>query len=211
MLLASIANYFTWDAIWEYIGYLGSILVLISFVMTSVVKLRWVSAIGSAIFAVYGFVIGSIPTGLMNTGVVIANIYHLIRMKRHEDLFTAYSIRVDNEFIQGFMLYNGKDIQKYFDGAAIHRSDANIAILVYCNMTVAGLLLGKDEGNGLLRIDLDYATPEYRDCRVGKFLYQKLSSMGFCKLVETTENAHHARYLTAMGFTQENGAYSKDI
>lgn len=211
MLLTSIAEFLTWDTVWEYIGYLGSVLVLVSFVMTSVVKLRWVSAIGSVIFAVYGFAIGSIPTGLMNTGIVFVNLYHLFRMKKHEDLFSAHAIRVDNEFLRSFIMFNGRDIQKYFEDYTYGDSDANTAILVYCNMTAAGLLVGKDEGGGVLRIDLDYATPEYRDCRVGKFLYKKLAAMGFHDLVERAGSEHHARYLVSMGFTEQDGVYTKKV
>lgn len=211
MLLSAVSNLFSWDSILEYIGYISSVLILLSFVMTSVVKLRWVSAIGSALFSVYGFLIGSIPTGLTNAGVVLANIYHLIRMKKHEDLFSAHSIRIENEFLNSFILFNGKDIQKYFGNFSLQGTDANVAILVYCNMTCAGLLVGKDLGGGRLRIDLDYATPEYRDCRVGKFLYQKLAEMNFHTLTATSDNAKHIQYLTSMGFAKKDGAFEKKL
>ena len=39
------------QSIWELIGYLASLLVLISLLMTSVVKLRIINLIGSLIFA----------------------------------------------------------------------------------------------------------------------------------------------------------------
>lgn len=211
MLLSAISSFLTWENIREYIGYVASILILISFVMTSVVKLRWVSAIGSAIFSVYGFLIGSVPTGIVNAGVVLANVYHLIRMKKHEDLFSAHPIRIDNEFLNSFVLFNGKDIQKYFGNYSLQGTDANVAILVYCNMTCAGLLVGKDLGEGRLRIDLDYATPEYRDCRVGKFLYQKLSEMGFHTLTAAATNEKHIRYLTSMGFEKKSDGFVKKV
>ena len=50
----------------EAVGYLGSALVLVSFLMASVVKLRVVNSIGSTIFAVYALIIRSYPTALMN-------------------------------------------------------------------------------------------------------------------------------------------------
>ena len=50
----------------EMIGYLGSVLVLISFLMSSVVKLRVINAVGSLVFAGYALIIHSYPTALMN-------------------------------------------------------------------------------------------------------------------------------------------------
>lgn len=211
MFLTTLADRFGGVELWNYIGYVASVIVFISFIMTSVVKLRWVSAIGSALFSIYGFMIGSIPTGILNAGVVAANIYNLVRMKKNEDLFTAHTIDIENEFLKDFIMFNGRDIQKYFSGYTYGSTDANTAIFVYCNMTAAGLLIGKDEGNGLLRIDLDYTTAEYRDCRVGKFLYRKLAQMGFHQLITTTDNENHIRYLNSMGFTKNDGSYRKEL
>ena len=46
----------------ELVGYFASLLVLISLLMTSVVKLRVINMIGSLIFAVYALLICSYPT-----------------------------------------------------------------------------------------------------------------------------------------------------
>ena len=115
--------------------------------------------------------------------------------------------------MQDFLLFNGRDIQKCFGGYNSNHKDADLAILTYCNMTAAGLLLGKDLGGGTLRIDLDYATAEYRDCRLGRFLYPKLAQMGFHHLVATTnsECEAHVRYLRSMGFTEQNGCFVRDV
>ena len=212
MILSAISDYLTLDMIWEYTGYLASVIILISFVMTSVVKLRLVSIIGSGLFSFYGFMIGSIPTGILNACIVVVNAYYLIRMKRNDDIFSAHPIRIENEFLNSFVLFNGRDIQKYFGNFNLQETDADVAILVYCNMTCAGLLVGKDLGNGKLRIDLDYATAEYRDCRVGKFLYARLAEMGFHSLTSQTSNEKHIAYLNSMGFEkQKDGSFSKNV
>ena len=62
----------------ELIGYIASVMIFISILSSSILKLRIINLVGSGIFAVYGFLIGSIPTGLMNTLIVIVNIYYLI-------------------------------------------------------------------------------------------------------------------------------------
>ncbi|MDO5338306.1 MAG: YgjV family protein [Eubacteriales bacterium] len=72
----------------EMLGYLGSLLVVVSMLMTSVIKLRIINTIGASIFAVYALIIRSYPTALMNTCLVIINIYNLIwllKKERHYD------------------------------------------------------------------------------------------------------------------------------
>ena len=68
----------------ETIGYLGSALVLVSFLMASVVKLRVINSAGGLIFAVYALLIHSYPTALMNFCLVGINLYYLARL-RHPD------------------------------------------------------------------------------------------------------------------------------
>ena len=63
----------TKEMIIEAVGYLGSFLVLVSFLMTSVVKLRIVNTIGSLIFMIYALIIKSYPTAVMNACLVLIN------------------------------------------------------------------------------------------------------------------------------------------
>ena len=71
----------------ELVGYISSILVLIAFLMSSVVKLRIVNSIGSFMFAVYALLIQSYPTALMNFCLVGINIYYLLRLKKPDRQF----------------------------------------------------------------------------------------------------------------------------
>ena len=64
----------------EAIGYLGSSLVLVSFLMASVAKLRIVNSVGSVIFTIYAFIIHSYPTAIMNICLVLINIYYLVKL-----------------------------------------------------------------------------------------------------------------------------------
>ncbi len=61
----------------EIIGYIGSALVLVSMLMTSVVRLRIINLIGSVIFAGYALAIRSYPTAIMNICLAGINAYHL--------------------------------------------------------------------------------------------------------------------------------------
>ena len=68
----------------ETIGYVGSALVLISFLMASVVKLRVVNSIGSTIFAIYALIIRSYPTAVMNFCLVCINLRFLWKLRRRD-------------------------------------------------------------------------------------------------------------------------------
>lgn len=71
-----------WALAYELLGYLGTALVLVSMLMTSVVRLRIFNLIGSAIFAVYALLIKSYPTACLNACLVAINIYQLLKLKR---------------------------------------------------------------------------------------------------------------------------------
>lgn len=79
----------------EIMGYFGSILVVVSMLMTSVIKLRVVNTIGAGIFAVYALIICSYPTALMNTCLVIINIYNLVKLLKNEKQNTMTSGSAD--------------------------------------------------------------------------------------------------------------------
>lgn len=197
----------------EMVGYLGSLLVLVSFLMSSVVKLRIINSIGGLVFAIYALIIQSYPTAFMNFCLVGINVYYLIRMTKNDRHFDLIDGTADDAFLNYVLAYYGDDIKKYFptwNKADLAKADA--AYIVCCDAVPAGMLLGKAEDDGSLKVWLDYSTPTYRDCSVGKYLYSKLQTRGIHKLVFGEENsANHDEYLQKMGFVKEDGVYVKNL
>ncbi|HSV76380.1 MAG TPA: hypothetical protein VLH37_05040 [Bacteroidales bacterium] len=70
---------FTEISILEWIGYIASVVVAVSLMMVSIVKLRWLNLVGSAVFSFYGFAIGAYPVGVLNLFIALVNIYYLTR------------------------------------------------------------------------------------------------------------------------------------
>jgi hypothetical protein len=67
----------------EIIGYTASSLVLISFLMRDVKKLRVINTIGCMVFIVYGILLGwSIPIIITNAAIVLINGYYLLKTKK---------------------------------------------------------------------------------------------------------------------------------
>ena len=76
----------------EIFGYIGTILVVVSMLMSSMVKLRIVSTVGSTVSGIYAMICGAFPLALMNGVIIIINIYNLIKLsktKQENDLVKA--------------------------------------------------------------------------------------------------------------------------
>ena len=62
---------------YEIIGYFASVLVAISLMMSSILKLRVINLLGAALFTLYGLLIGAYPVAVMNFFIVLIDLYYL--------------------------------------------------------------------------------------------------------------------------------------
>lgn len=195
----------------EMMGYISSALVLISFLMSSVVKLRVINAIGAGIFTVYALLIHSYPTALMNACLVGINIYYLVQLSKNDKHFDLIDASSEEAFVKYFFDYYKDDMETYFPDWRGNAAAYDKAYVVCADATPAGILLGKQEENGTLGVLIDYSVPTYRDCSVGKYLYSKLPGLGVEKLVFEGNSKSHEAYLKKMGFGKENNRYTKAL
>ncbi len=198
------------DFVIELIGYLGSILVLISMLMSSVIKLRIINTVGSIIFTFYAFIIQTYPTAILNVILVGVNIYNIIKLLKSTKQYDLVEVKAEESFARYFIEHYKKDIEIYFPD---FRNDAfmyDTAYIICCKADPAGILLGKKDGDEI-EISLEYTTPMYRDCSVGKFLYAELDKKGINKLIYKTADEKHAEYLKKMGFSKNEEGYIKKI
>lgn len=68
----------------ELFGYTGTVLILLSMMMTSVVKLRWFNITGSVISMIYGIFCNTWPVVFLNLGLILINSVQLIRLHREK-------------------------------------------------------------------------------------------------------------------------------
>lgn len=66
----------------DWIGYIASFLVAVSFIFKNVNYLRIVNTIGCFTFVIYGYYIESYPVMIANAFILIMNIYHLSRERK---------------------------------------------------------------------------------------------------------------------------------
>ena len=65
----------------DLIGYLASAIILISFAVKDIIKLRIINSIGSVVWIVYGVLINNNPTIFVNIAVLMIHIWWLIKNK----------------------------------------------------------------------------------------------------------------------------------
>lgn len=202
----------------DWIGYIASVLVLVSLLMTSIVRLRIINLVGSAIFASYGFLIQSIPTGFMNSVIVLVNILFLIRFYRSKEYFTILNTTAQEPYLTHFLDFYRTDILKFNPRFADVSECCTLRFYVLRNMTPAGLFLGQRIDDHTLLILLDYATPAYRDLKIGRFIYMEneamFQSLGYHRLQTFADQADQIRYLLKMGFEKDpadNRLYMKTL
>lgn len=195
----------------ELVGYFASLLVLVSLLMTSVVKLRVINLIGSFIFAIYALCIGSYPTAVMNFCLVGVNIFYLVRMARTEQFFHLLPAEPDSLYLRHFLDFYRDDIQTYFPDFRTEPGGADRSYFVCVNTVPAGLLMARDLGGGDWEVILDYAVPQYRDCSVGRYLYGRLPEEGARRLTAEASSPAHEKYLRKMGFAPDGSRFRKNI
>lgn len=200
----------------EWVGYIGSFIVLVSLLMGSIKKLRWINLVGAIVFAFYGVMIASIPTAFMNIGIVIIDAYYLIKIYQSKDYFRVQPIEKGNGYLKEFLNFYNDDINSFVSVNEDEILDAKIKFYVLRNMTPACIFIADEMDSKTLEIKLDYAIPQYRDLKIGKFVYdsqtEEFRKMGYTQLMIQTDNKAHADYIKRMGFKEnEEGIYIKEI
>lgn len=191
----------------EWLGYVASTVVLISLLMSSIKKLRWINLFGALMFGTYGFMIGSLPTGFMNFGIVLIDVYFLLRMYLSKDFFRVMPINEDTEYLKYFLDFYEKDISNYTDLSKFKIKDAKVKLYLLRNMNPAGIFICSEHDKETLEITLDYVIPKFRDFKIGSFIFGKqkefFSSQGYNTFIIFTKNKDHIKYITKMGFIEK--------
>ena len=172
----------------EIFGYIGSFLVVFSMLMSSVVKLRIINTVGSVVSGIYALICGAYPLVLMNTCLIIINVYNLYKLLKTEQEYEMIEAGKEDALLAYFLSKYQLDMKKYFPDFTCDVA-YDKAYVVWCNGNPAGVLLGNEMPNHTLDIVVDYSIPTYRDCSVGKYLYSKLPSKG----VHTLEYRHPSK------------------
>ena len=198
----------------EMVGYAGSVLVAISLMMKSLLRLRVINLIGALVFVVYGLLIGAYPVALLNGLIAGIDVYYLVQMLRQKDYFTLLEVSHDSAYLEHFVGFYKDEIAEIFPGFDYRPKPEQVSLFVLRNMVPAGSLVIEPEGEQA-RVILDYVIPGYRDFGVAKFLFEDyaacFSRRGIRRLVSVAGRPQHEKYLKRMGFEIRDGEYVREL
>jgi len=202
----------------EWIGYIGSVIIAVSLMMSSIIKLRWLNLLGASIFSTYGFIIGSLPVALLNLFISMINIYYLYKIYNQKDFLKILQVDHENNYLGFFIDYYKQEIDFFFPAFLEHFKNKQLnknnifCFLLIRNAAVSGIFIGQKNAQNELMVEIDFSIPEYRDMKTGTYVYKQnkdfFKSLGISRFIAETGNHKHDRYLKKMGFremTSDNG------
>lgn len=192
----------------ELFGYLGSFLVVISMLMSSVIKLRVINITGSIISGTYALIIGSFPLALMNICLIIINFYNILKLKKESRKYEIIKGDTQDAFYKYFVNHYSEDIKNYFCDFEDQKDSGDTVYYVFCNEAPVGLFVGNQKADQI-NIVLDYTVPPYRDCSVAKFLYIAMKNEGINQLEIEKPSEKHIPFLNKMNYTMQENRYVK--
>lgn len=198
----------------ELIGYLGSILVAISLMMRSLLRLRLINLIGALFFTIYGILLGAYPVAFLNGLIVLIDLYYLYQMWRQKDFFTFLEVLPKSKYMQAFVEFYKDDILEIIP-TYTHQTDEDLlCFFILRNMMPAGLFVAKVEREEA-HIQLDYVIPNYRDFQVARFIFDDNAAFfiqrGIRRFVSDGGSPIHRTYLEKMGFVNKGDVYVHEI
>lgn len=198
----------------ELIGYLGSILVAISLMMRSLLRLRIINLIGALFFTIYGVLLGAYPVAFLNGLIVCIDLYYLIQMWRQKDFFTFLEVSPKSEYLRTFVEFYKKDILGIIPSYTHKPEEDLLCFFILRNMMPAGLFIAKVQGEEA-HVQLDYVIPNYRDFQVARFIFDENAAFflerGIRRFVSEGGSPIHQTYLEKMEFVNNGEFYVHEI
>lgn len=199
----------------ELVGYLASALIVVSLLMTSILRLRLIGLVGAITFTAYGVLIGAYPIAVANGSIILIHLFHLRRMlsdRAHDAYFEALDVPSTSPLLERFVAFHGEQIRAFQpEFAGLH--EGQLALLVLRDAVPVGAVVAEVDGDEA-QVVLDYVTAEHRDLRPGRWLWiesDAFTSRGIHRVTTTAPSPEHARYLTSVGFdTSGDGTWTRE-
>ena len=202
----------------DLVGWCGSALLIFSMMQARVLRFRVLNLLACVVLTAFNAVLEIWPMVAMNVALSLINLWHiraLVGARHDEKSFDVLEVGPEDEYLRHVLRVHGADILKFqpdlvWDGAAPGR----LAFLVQLGDETVGVVLVRDDGDGVARVELDYVTPRYRDFSPGEFVWRRsrvLRERGFQRVV-TPENMVGA-YYERLGFHREGstGSWALDL
>ncbi len=188
----------------EIVGYAGSTLVVVSLMMRSILRLRLIGLAAAVTFLVYGFMIDAIPIVITNIVVIGVQGFFIRKLTAHHETFSVLRVRPESLYLERFLEFHTDEIQRFQPGFQYRPAADTMTVFILRDMLPAGLLIGRPHKDGSVEVELDYVIPQYRDLKLGRFVYSARAGVfsgGLPTCVWSRRwSERHDSYLERMGF-----------
>lgn len=192
---------------YELIGYIGSFLVAVSLSMKNIRNLRKINFFGAFAFSVYGLLIEAYPVFILNGYIAVIDIYFLVKMNKSKEDFKLVPV-LDKKhlYLNEFIKFYADDIKFFFPKYEELNFLELSCFFVLRNLRPVGLLVIEEREGDEIEIHLDYAIPDYRDLKSGKYVFNSemkfFRSKGYKQVAARSNVKKHQKYLLNLGFIQ---------
>jgi hypothetical protein len=198
------------------LGWAGSALLIYSLLQARVLRFRVLNLVASLVLVAFNALLGIWPMVAMNAVLAGINVWFIVLLlgERHDEAaYQVLEVGVSDAYLRYVLSVHDKDIRRFFPrfsgtGPAASRS----AFLVQHGDETVGVVLVHDAGDGVAQVELDYATPRFRDFTPGEFVYRRsgmFRDRGFHRVL--TPPGMVAPYYDRLGFRATDDGYSLDL
>lgn len=199
----------------EVFGYLGSVIVLISLMMSNILKLRWINLVGATIFSTYGLLIGAVPVFVLNGLIAIIDVYYLVGMYRAKELFSLMEQKSNDPLLDKFLTFFQADIHKFFPDFNRQTEQSATYVLVFRDVLPVGVFAYRKISEVGAEVVLDYISPNYRDYKNAEYLIntrkERFINEGIKQLETHSDVPIHQKYLRKIGFKPHTNSSSQFV
>jgi hypothetical protein len=192
----------------EVVGYLASALIILSITQKSILRLRVLGLVGGVTFLAYSLLIEAYPIAALNLVASSIHLWYLRKLvRRKEEIFRVLRVMPESRYLQDFLDFYRHEIQGHYQPEFDYVPSPNlVTAFVLRDMVPAGLLIGESRDDDTFEVKLDFVIPQYRDFKIGSFVYSDASSLfggqSPSSVWATASNKDHAAYLRRMGFAR---------
>ena len=192
----------------EIFGYIGTALVIISMMMTSITKLRIFNITGSIISTIYSVIYNTWPIVVMNSCLIIINTFHLIRSFCHKKIYHCVKIENNDKIIDLFINKNNKDLSCYYNKIDYKSNDLTFVIYDGCE---AIALISGNKNNNIFEIKYIYSNKGNRNSNVFSQLFNELKENNVNVLSSSLVSEKQVKFLLNLKFEFKGELLIKEI
>ena len=186
----------------EIFGYIGTVLVIVSMLMTSLTKLRIINVCGAIISTIYSIIVGAWPIVVMNICLMCINIFHIVTAYTKRTALTDVTVKDSDASLVHFLNTYEDRIKRDFSEYDLNISDEYEYHLVYLDSRIIAFFRGKRKAEAFLS-DISFILPDSQDVSE-KQIYASLLS-GDTKAFCIKADGKKKDKLLRFGFTEQDG------